>query len=233
VRYVSVSASTELLLHSLYRQPGNLCTHKTVLHSFGTVACAHAQVLVCAVVFPQCLVSPGVAMQVFGSLPDQQGAQPLSAAGVNTGSGVQPLPVRQRTAASVQVQVNCSSSQVLCCRSACQSSTLFQATCLVDISWLPCHLLSSRHLEPSMPKRGINHDSGTHGHKRYASLQEDTKRGQGSAPPSPAQLESPWSAGQPLPDLGDLEGHKAAPQLARPSQACLCLSWQTAIAIDC
>jgi len=103
-------------------------------------------------------VSPSVAMQVFGSLADQQGAQPLSAAGVNTGSGVQPLPARQRTAASVQVQLNCSPSQVLCCRSACHSSTLLQATCLVDTNGLPCHPLSSCHVELAMPKRGIKHD---------------------------------------------------------------------------
>lgn len=57
-------------------------------------------------------VSSGVAVQVFGRLPDQEGAQPLSAAGVNTGSGVQPLPVQHRTAASLQVQLNCSSSQI-------------------------------------------------------------------------------------------------------------------------
>jgi len=66
--------------------------------------------------------------------------------------------------------------------------------------------------------------SGTHGCKRYAGLQEDKEEAQGSAPPSPPQLESPWSAGQPLPDLDDLEGHKAAPQLDRPSQARLCPS---------
>ena len=47
-------------------------------------------------------------MQVFVSLPEsvgseQEALQPLSSGGVNTGSGVQPLPVRQRTAASLQV----------------------------------------------------------------------------------------------------------------------------------
>ena len=47
-------------------------------------------------------------MQVFVSLPEsvgskQEALQPMSAAGVNTGSGVHPLPVQERTAASLQV----------------------------------------------------------------------------------------------------------------------------------
>ncbi len=147
---MSFSASTELLLQSLCCQPGNVCRHNAMLHSVVTVACVHAQVLICAVVLTQCLVSPDVAMQVCGRLPDQEGAQPLSAAGMTTGSGVQPLPARQRTAASLQVQLDCSYSQVLCCRSACHSSTLLQATCLVDISWLPCYPSSSCHSELSM-----------------------------------------------------------------------------------
>lgn len=110
-------------------QPANLCTHQAVLHSLGKIARGHSHALICAVVVAKRLVSPGVAMQVFVDLPDQQGAQPLSSAVLNTGSGVQPLPVRQRTAASVQVRVNCNPSETLCCRSACPSSTLLQATC--------------------------------------------------------------------------------------------------------
>ncbi len=135
---MSFSASTELLLQSLYCQPGNVCRHNAMLHSVVTVACVHAQVLICAVVLTQCLVSPDVAMQVCGRLPDQEGTQPLSAAGMTTGSGVQPLPARQRTAASLQVQLNCSYSQVLSCRFACHQAW-YQAciwyTWSQDIRW--------------------------------------------------------------------------------------------------